>query len=143
MSEDGESVNNPLTWYDLEKHVADGSLEGLDRETLLAFSRIDIPPSSNPRFHKRFDRTMQRINTQLERLDKQMGDEETRRALREAITASQKPSPLQEEIQVKLPDDLWESIQRPEESKFHWGRIGALLAVLSIVAAFFIAVFLN
>lgn len=42
MTEDGESVKKPLTWFDLEKYVVDGSLENLDRDTLLAFSRIDI-----------------------------------------------------------------------------------------------------
>jgi hypothetical protein len=60
------------TWFDIEKALADDSIESLDRETLEAFSRVDIPPHRNPSFPLRFQQAQARI---LRRLDQIAADD--------------------------------------------------------------------
>lgn len=48
-------------WKDIERALADQSLETLDTETLRSFAQVEPSPSDNPAYHARYNAAMARI----------------------------------------------------------------------------------
>jgi len=67
-------------WNDIEVCLNLDTLEDQDKETLLAFSRVEPPPSTNPTFHFRFKSAQDRIQNRLRQYEaKEQSDKSTKK----------------------------------------------------------------
>ena len=57
------------TWHDIERCLNSGTLEDQSLETLRAFSRVEPLPSTNERYHFRFEQAMNRIRHRIAELE--------------------------------------------------------------------------
>lgn len=60
------------TWYDIERCLNADTLEEQSLDTLRAFSRVEPLPSSNERYHFRYQQAMQRIRHRIAELEKKV-----------------------------------------------------------------------
>lgn len=81
-------------WNDIEQVLQLGSIEELDKETLLAFLKVEAEPSKNPAYHVRYKQAQERIALALAKIDSDERKEADSQRHREAILLSKKANQL-------------------------------------------------
>lgn len=82
------------TWDDIEKALAKGTIEQLDKATLEAFAAVEPRASGNPAYHLRFEQAQLRIGRAIERINAKEREENEavrHREIQECLEELKKP----------------------------------------------------